>query len=1323
MRPGKIKSSLAILAGILIVILLSAAAAYQVLKTPEVSLRLLKFLGSRAGVRVEIGRSEGNLMDGMALRSLELSGGSFDVKISSAFIRPSPESLLAGSLSVKELRIEGVAVHDRRPEEKEPPDLSWPSVPGVLGSLKGRIDFLDIRNIEYRRLEKPPIRIDRIQGSLGWNAGILDLKNIQVDSPWGRFRGEASAGFIIPFLNLDASMDLQNGGGGGLRSLSLKTGLRKSAGPEPVAGEAVLAAADSGGGKTQLAGIVGLAKHSIHLRELRLQRPGWKGDLAGSAVVTFPEGDPFYSIRMKASHLDLASEISLRTDIGGEVRLEGVPSSYTGSFSLDNAGEKWASAVLNGSFAGDLETFKLSLAEGKWLAGRIAGNVSFDWKKGLRLAGAMEGAGLNPAAVDPAWEGALNIAARGQLDWKSGAPPDARLTARIHQSRLLGKELSGDADVRLSGGDLVIALLEARGRKFAVRASGALKDRIDFAGAVGDLGELIPRARGRLSAQGRLSLRNGLTAFSVEGRGGNVAVNGFEAGSLSCRLTLSAEKERPLSGTVSARNLRYETVRLDAALLRAQGVLSRHRISIEAEAPQARADASFSGSYASGTWRGVMETFSGRDKTGPWRLLSPAGLTLSRRVVSISPLAFTGNTGERLDLAAHLSLQPLQGRLSASWTDLSLERVSTWNPESGLSGRTSGEAEMRFSGGSPTLLAGKFRASGKAAIGRQPAFFSRAEGSFHWDSRGLTAYGEVFPAGGGELRGRVSSPSSVRFALPDRGGFEVDAHDIALSVLQPWLPSDVTASGQATGRVAGSLHPGGAFNLSGKVNVFSGQVSRRSEEGQVSVGLRKAVFDFFWRDADLRGNASAEFADYGSIQASFRIPLPARFPVSPNRSGILAASLRGRFRETGILNAAFPGLIESGKGEIDLAFAVGGTWEDPRMEGRIDMAKAGAYLPAAGIELKDVSLRARMEGPKILIDSLKVHSGPGSIDLKAEIALSGTRVSTYSGMVTGGRFQTVNLPELQVLTSPELRFEGSPEKLSVRGSVTVPRMTALTGQGPSMVKPSKDVIVVDAPPSKKRKLPFALDVRIAIILGDDVRVRADGASLRLAGTVSATATGPENIRAQGTVRIAEGRYSVYGVTLNVESGRIIFAGPADEPRLDITAVRKVEEVTAGVFVGGTASSPVIRLYSRPAMQDPEILSYLVLGHPLQGNEQDLSLLLGAAGSILTKSESASVVSQVMSRLGLEGLDVKISRDTTAVAGRTDTAATQNGMMAGAMVSIGKYLTPRVYVSFGRYLFSEQYVVKLRYKFSERWEVETHGGVVSGADIYYKIEFR
>jgi hypothetical protein len=124
----RVKYGLFFLAGILLVVLLLSAALYHVLKTPEGSLRLLKFLGSQAGVQMKIGRSEGNLLDGLALRNLELSTECFAERSSSIFITPSPRSLPAAFLSLEEMRMRASPCTTGG-EMRKSAVLSWPSVP------------------------------------------------------------------------------------------------------------------------------------------------------------------------------------------------------------------------------------------------------------------------------------------------------------------------------------------------------------------------------------------------------------------------------------------------------------------------------------------------------------------------------------------------------------------------------------------------------------------------------------------------------------------------------------------------------------------------------------------------------------------------------------------------------------------------------------------------------------------------------------------------------------------------------------------------------------------------------------------------------------------------------------------------------------------------------------------------------------------------------------------------------------------------------------------------------------------------------------------
>jgi translocation and assembly module TamB len=59
-----------------------------------------------------------------------------------------------------------------------------------------------------------------------------------------------------------------------------------------------------------------------------------------------------------------------------------------------------------------------------------------------------------------------------------------------------------------------------------------------------------------------------------------------------------------------------------------------------------------------------------------------------------------------------------------------------------------------------------------------------------------------------------------------------------------------------------------------------------------------------------------------------------------------------------------------------------------------------------------------------------------------------------------------------------------------------------------------------------------------------------------------------------------------------------------------------------------------------------------------------------------------------------------------------------------MVTIGKYLSPKLYLSFGQSLFANASEARLRYSISKKWELESKvAGERSGVDLYYKIEFR
>ena len=103
----------------------------------------------------------------------------------------------------------------------------------------------------------------------------------------------------------------------------------------------------------------------------------------------------------------------------------------------------------------------------------------------------------------------------------------------------------------------------------------------------------------------------------------------------------------------------------------------------------------------------------------------------------------------------------------------------------------------------------------------------------------------------------------------------------------------------------------------------------------------------------------------------------------------------------------------------------------------------------------------------------------------------------------------------------------------------------------------------------------------------------------------------------GQGQLARRRHlQAYGQNLQIQHGQLLFAStPIDNPGLNIRAVRKLnpnatidEGQEVGLLVTGTAQRPILTVFSNPAMEQSDALSYLITGKPLsevKGGEGDM----------------------------------------------------------------------------------------------------------------------
>ena len=733
---------------------------------------------------------------------------------------------------------------------------------------------------------------------------------------------------------------------------------------------------------------------------------------------------------------------------------------------------------------------------------------------------------------------------------------------------------------------------------------------------------------------------------------------------------------------------------------------------------------------------------------------------------------------------ARLAL-PETGKITAEWTDIDLEPHRRWLPDDLiLAGRLAGQVKgniltgkrldltgkaflargkIRWQQGTEALdatlhtaelslgwqgalpgpaskieagrlvLAGRTGASGILTMNGRLISLEQVALSFDGNERGMHAKMDLSLAGGGVVKGQFSSPRPAGLAIPGEGEVDLEWAGIDLLLIRPWLPRSVNLEGSFAGRAAGTLLAGQRLALKGDAALSGGKIRWMRPGGEIKGTLRSASLSWDWRGEALRGAVTLALAEQGQARGNFQLPLPARFPAVLDRKGPLQVSLTGQVGEQGILASLFPGLIQESHGELDANLRVSGMWEEPQIDGTLKLAKAGAFLPTAGIHVSDVQLAMHLEKELVRIDSFRALSGPGHIEGTALIRLKGWQVADYRGSINGERFQTVHLPELQVLSSPNLTFEGVPGKLNIRGEVLLPELLIFSQRTRAVVLPSRDVILERAPKPVEKIFSLALDVQVRMVLGERVLVKVEGIDAKLDGSIDLVFRSLDKITSRGEIRVVKGRYRAYGADLEIVRGRLFYAGgPINQPTLDILALRTVGDVRAGVTAGGILRAPVIKLYSEPAMPDVDILAYIVFGHPLgSGNSSEQAAMMAqVAGALLSRGQSVSLQEQIKNRLGLSTLEFQTTGEASGRSGYKPipvapagvTPARQEADISQTILAVGKYLTPQLYFSYGRSLFSGGNLFRLRYDIFKQWQIETQTGSESGVDLYYKIDF-
>lgn len=401
------------------------------------------------------------------------------------------------------------------------------------------------------------------------------------------------------------------------------------------------------------------------------------------------------------------------------------------------------------------------------------------------------------------------------------------------------------------------------------------------------------------------------------------------------------------------------------------------------------------------------------------------------------------------------------------------------------------------------------------------------------------------------------------------------------------------------------------------------------------------------------------------------------------------------------------------KGDLDGNFHFAGTLQQPAVTGQATLGGFAAEVPSAGLKLSQGRLVvSTSDAQQFHIDG-SVQSGSGTLAVNGSAGLGANAQTAIT--LKGSQFTAADIPAAKVVISPDLVIRQDAKGINVGGSVKLDsadvNLEKLPGAGATQTSP--DVVVVDQKQQEQAASQLPISAQVKVDLGRKTHLVGMGLDGRLTGTLTVTERPGRDTTGQGQVSV-DGTYKAYGQNLHIERGQLLFAStPIDNPGLNLRAVRKLnpnatidEGQEVGLLVSGTAQRPILTVFSNPVMEQSDALSYLVTGKPLsqvKGGEGDM---VGAAAQALGSAAGDLLAKSVGSKLGVDEIGV----------------SSNEALGGSSAFTVGKYLSPRLYLSYGVGLFEPGQVITLRYRISHRWNFEAQQATeFSRASFNYRIE--
>ena len=370
--------------------------------------------------------------------------------------------------------------------------------------------------------------------------------------------------------------------------------------------------------------------------------------------------------------------------------------------------------------------------------------------------------------------------------------------------------------------------------------------------------------------------------------------------------------------------------------------------------------------------------------------------------------------------------------------------------------------------------------------------------------------------------------------------------------------------------------------------------------------------------------------------------------------GELAIRARADSMDLAILEA-FTGNLRQVRGTLMADVFVSGSWDGPRLGGRIGLVGGRGTVPTLGVTYGPIDGRISLRGDSIVVDTLHVAGQRGALDVTGVVRLEELTNAVLGLQARASSFAVMDVPGyLTLQIGGDFRLGGPLVRPVLTGSATVSNsvlyFSDLVSKTIVNLEDPLYADLVDTAAIRRRGLRAAFQSRLLDSLtirdfqfraAEGVWLRSNEANIQLEGAVAVDKV-RRVYRLDGTFNAPRGTYNLklgpITRAFDVRRGVVRYLGDADlNADLDIEARHVIKSASADATardleviarIGGTLRVPKLSLEStiRPPLSQSDLVSMLILGRPMnqQVATQQQGQAYGTAMALLTGALSSEL---------------------------------------------------------------------------------------------------